>query len=311
MSKKYLYFVLILIISVLGYLLISLSDIKTVKATKLLQQTYCNEMQISGVVEAVNSTEISFSYPLIIKRCYVNENSFVNKGQLLFEIDTKKMENYVKSNNFTQYSEVFSAVNKTDLMGLNANIYATESGFVRNIAAKDGEFVLSDQKLCVIESDNSLMLKITVDQQDYAKINVGDVVEFYPATAPDAKCYGTVSKKTAALRKDTSLTGSKTVIDIFADINSVHKNIVHGVQFNGTIKDAETKNILTLPYQVICQDNQGEYVNILKNGKGEKVYIETGTELNDAVEIITPFDADTLFLHNSYNGGRVVVQYEY
>ena len=311
MSRKFVCVAFAVVAVLLIYPFLSSYQIKTINGTHLREQQYRQSIDVSGVVESQKNVNITFSYPVCIKESCVSENNYVNKGQLLFVLDTERMENYVKQSDFTQYSEVFSAIDKRYLTDINANIYATESGFVRYIGGKEGDIVLSDENLCVIESDSSLMLKISVDQQDYARISVGDIVEFYPATAPEKLCYGTISKKTAVIRKETGLTGKKTVVDIYADIDSDSKSIVQGVQFSGTVSKPEIKTIFTLPYSYVGQDEKGEYVTVFSKGKGEKTYIKTGTETAQGVEIVTAFEKDTVFLHNSYNDGRAIVNIEY
>lgn len=311
MTRKFACIAFVVVTVLLIYPFVSSYRIKTVNGTYLKQQQYKQSIDVAGVVESQKNVNISLSYPVIIKESCVSENNYVNKGQLLFILDTQKMEKYVKQSDFTQYSEVFSSIDKRYLTNASANIYATESGFVRQITGKEGDIVLSGENLCVIESDGSLMLRISVDQQDYAKISVGDIVQFYPATAPEKLCYGTISKKTAVIRKETGLTGSKTVVDIYADIDSDSKSIVQGVQFSGTVSKPEIKTIYTLPYSYIGQDEKGEYVMVFNKGKGEKTYVQTGIETAQGVEIVTAFEKDTVFLHNSYDEGRAIVNLEY
>lgn len=58
------------------------------------------------------------------------------------------------------------------------------------------------------------------------------------------------------------------------------------------------KNVKVLPYDLIKQDNGGEYVYLLKDSKAKKVYIQTGIEFENFVEIVTPFKDTDVFLSN-------------
>lgn len=300
---------LIILLILCAFPFVYYSNIKTQEATKLKMINYQQKLEVSGVIEAAEQIEMTLSYPVYIEKSFVNENSYVNKGQLLFTLDEEKMKNAVKNYNFTDIGVVnYNKINidKENFTNMSGEIYATESGYVREIAALDGNMVLSDEKLCVIENSDKPILRITVPQEEYSNIQVGDKIQFKLAVAPARNYSGTISDKTAVVRKETSLTGNKTVIDIFADIDCTDEYIYQGLQFTGTItKDIETP-IYTLPYEFVNQDNKGVYVNIYKNGTVVKKYIETGIETENEVEILTMLDKDTVFLKNIIKGKIVL-----
>lgn len=47
-----------------------------------------------------------------------------------------------------------------------------------------------------------------------------------------------------------------------------------------------------LPYEAINQDDNGEFVYILRNGRVYKRYVETGRELSGGVELKTSIASD-------------------
>ena len=121
---------------------------------------------------------------------------------------------------------------------------------------------------------------------------------------------GTITDKTAIIRKEVALTGNKTVIDVYASIDNIDEYLVSGLDVSGKIVKNENILIPTLPYEYINQDDYGEYVNIIENGEISKVYIETGAEDQEYTEIKTYFDKDTVFLKNTYTGkGKIRINY--
>ena len=281
---------------------ICFSKVENADATILKNVNYQKKLEVSGTIVSQSSVPITLSYPVYIEECHISENSYVNKGQLLFTLDIEKMQSTVKSNYFTQYNNSNFDINNTDLMGISAEIYASDSGIVNDISGYSNSIVPAKTPLCIIRKNDNLMLKITLNQEDYPDISVGDIILFTPAAAPARRYSGTVLDKTAVVRKETSLTGIKTVIDVYADIDNVDEYITQGLDFTGTITKPAKKAIYTLPYEFINQDENGEYVNIYSDGEIIKEYIETGVETENYAEIKTSFSDDTVFVKDNYKG---------
>ena len=276
-----------------------LRDIPSVQTVHLKKIEYCRELEFTGNIEAESYTPMKLSYPVFIKESYVLENSYVNKGQLMFVLDVEKMTETLKNSDLSAYSAVDGFMDKSYLMNLSENIYATDSGIVKELTAYDGSIVMAEENLCIIENTDELLLKITLAQENYTDVSMGDKVEFSSVIAPSRKYKGTVLGKTAVVRKETSLTGSKTVVDVFASVENPDEYIISGLEVTGKAKK-EKMEIYTLPYEYIGQDENGEYAVIYSEGKKEKVYIETGVETEKEVEIVTAFPQDTMFIKNEH-----------
>lgn len=310
MRKIWAYICLMIMTFIFTVPFFTLKDIEIVEATYLTETEYCPAVEVNGTIESGKAIPVSLSYPVFIKEQFVFENDFVNKGQLLFTLDTEKMKSAVKSSDLSVYAEAYSSLDKSVFMSISDKIYASESGYITQIAAYEGSVVLSDENLCVINTEDDLMLKITINQEDYSKISVGDKLEFSPLIMPLSVYNGQISNKTANLRKQTSLTGSKTVVDLYATIDNVDEKLVDGLQFSGKVYKNNKDIIMMLPYEYLNQDDEGEYLNIYSANGVQKVYVETGTENKDYIEILTPFENSTLFLKNDYSGKkRIIIRY--
>ena len=209
------------------------------------------------------------------------------------------MSEMIKNTDMSVYSTAGNNMDKSFVLNLDKNVYATESGVVKELIAYDGSIVMADENFCIIEQSDNLVLKITLEQEKYTEVSVGDTVEFTPSIAPARKYTGTVLGKTAVVRKENSLTGSKTVVDVFASVDDADEYIISGADVTGRIIKEKTE-IFTLPYEYINQDEKGEYVTVYSEKNKRKVYIETGKELTETVEILTYFPENTMFL----NGGE-------
>ena len=312
MRRIWAYNCLLIMTFILAVPFFTLKDIEIVEATYLTETEYYPAVEVNGTIESGKAIPVSLSYPVFIKEQFVFENDFVNKGQLLFTLDTEKMKSVVKANDLPVYNEAYSSLDKSVFMSISDKIYASESGYITQIAANEGSVVLSDENLCVINTEDDLMLKITINQEDYSKISVGDRLEFSPLIMPLSVYGGQICNKPAIIRKQSGLTGSKTVVDIYATIDNVDEKLVDGLQFSGKVYKNNQNTIMILPYEYINQDDDGEYLNIYSANGVQKVYVETGIENKDYIEILTPFEKDTVFLKNDYNGkNRIMIKYDF
>ena len=303
---------LVLMIIVISIPFLYFGNTNELEVTRIKETAVINCIEVSGIIEANKSIPVSLSYPVYIDKCYVKEDSYVNKGQLLFTVNTEKMENFVKESNFTGYTEASLTMDKSAFMNITPNIYATESGTVKDLSVYDGALLLSDENMCVIAPEENYILKITLNQEDYSKIKVGDQITFCSVISPNKYYTASVIRKKASVRKESSVLGKKTVIDVYAEIDSADEYIVDGLEVIGTVTKQPVR-IKFLPFEYINQDDSGEYVLIYNTEQSavEKKYIETGAETENGAEILTPFDKDTIFIKNNNNcKGNVILKYE-
>ena len=310
MRKIYIKLVLLLMTALLLLPFLYLNNIETAEVTHIKNTAYQPSFEVKGVIESSEIYPIKLSYPVYIKKSYVSEDSYVNKGQLIFELDTDKMEEAVKNYSFAVDDADNFSVEKDMILNISKEIYAADSGCIRNLAAFDGSLVLSDEELCVIESNNTNMLKVFLNQEDYSRVAIGDTIQFSTDIMPEKLYTATINSKTAHIRKENSLTGKKTIVEIYADIDNADDFILSGLEITGTlVKPARQMSVL--PYEYVNQDENGEFLTVFSNGNYIKEYVKTGTETPDSVEILDKYDADTLFIKKlNENKGISLLVYE-
>ena len=310
MRNRCIKVLLLLSIGIMATPFLRFNNINIAEVTHIRKTAYQPYLEVKGVIESAKSNAVKLSYPIYVKKSYVCEDSYVNKGQLLFELDSEKMEDAVKNIGFTEYEKYNIPFNEDMISDISREIYATDSGYIRDLSAVDGALVLSGENMCVIESDSSNILKLSLSQEDYSRVSIGDTVQFSPDIAPKRKYTATVNSKTAHIRKETSLTGKKTVVEIYADIYDADDFILSGLEITGTLVKPQ-KEISVLPYEYVNQDDKGEFVTVFTDGEFIKNYVNTGTETNSTVEILDSFAPDTLFVKNNHNSkGISLLKYE-
>ena len=121
------------------------------------------------------------------------------------------------------------------------------------------------------------------------------------------KYYGKIKEDNAVVKKQSSIIGNKVVVDVFADISNIDSVVSDGLQINGVIYTDNARLIKTLDFTYINQDDKGQYVYILNNGKAVKKYIETGIETNTQTQILTYFNPETIFIKGDIDEGDRIV----
>ena len=295
----------------------NISDIKFAEASTGGMREYSEYINVSGEFENLKTIEIAFSFPVYIDKIYISENRYVSKGRLLFSIDKKKMLS-VAGNIYnsgisemlgTEYSvpEDNTYINNM-LEKIPDKVYAPENGYIKNINISQGQLCAPNTCLVSIEGEQDIMARFTVLQPDFGKISVGDKVQIYPVAFSTKNYSGIISEKNAVVKKQSSVTGNKVVIDVFACIENPDTLVSDGLQINGKIESGHPQTVYSVEHSYVHQDDEGEYVFILDKGTARKIYIETGVETEDFIQIITPFEEKTVFLKGEIeNGDRVVI----
>ena len=94
---------------------------------------------------------------------------------------------------------------------------------------------------------------------------------------------------------------------MYADITNIDSVVSDGLQINGIIYTDTSSQIKTLDFTYINQDEDGQYVYILDNGKALKEYVETGIETNTETQILTYFNPGTIFIKGDIEEGDRII----
>src|SRR5690606_10841089 len=66
------------------------------------------------------------------------------------------------------------------------------------------------------------------------------------------------------------------------------------------IKDYENKGAVTVPTNLILQDNDGEYVFTVENGSAKKAYIERGLTYQGKTEVLEGLKGDEILVDKGF-----------
>lgn len=135
---------------------------------------------------------------------------------------------------------------------------------------------------------NEVYVQAYVPEQDISKVALGQSAEITGDAFPDTVYSGTVDRIADSAAAVQFGNVRKTAVEVRISIENPGETLKQGYTASVKIITSEPSVMSIVPYEAVNQDDYGEFVYILKNGSAEKLYIETGAELSDGIELKTP-----------------------
>ena len=135
--------------------------------------------------------------------------------------------------------------------------------------------------------EDTFSVQIYVPEQDISKVTVGQSAEITGDAFPGVTYLGEVSKISDIATKVQSGTVQKTAVEVTVNIKDPGESLKQGYTAQVKLITSEPDVMTIVPYEAVDQDDAGEFVYILTDGKAYKRYIETGEELSAGVELKT------------------------
>lgn len=120
-----------------------------------------------------------------------------------------------------------------------------------------------------------------VDEGDIGEVAVGQ-----PVAVTGAAFAQTLDGTVDSISDTAASENGKTLVGVTIKLGEGGDYLKNGYSAQGSIFVDEAKLLNTLPYDVIRQDDAGEYVYVYDNNKAVMKRIETGVELSDETEIV-------------------------
>ncbi len=174
-------------------------------------------------------------------------------------------------------------MDESDPGGGMLSVTAPIAGVVSDRFVAVGENVSPDKPLMTILNLTSVVVQLTVYQEDLAHVRVGQRVQVTSNTAPGRVFHGIVSVVSAALDPNTRT----------ASVNCLIQNpqgaLRPGVYVSGTIYGAARQDAVAVPFDAV-QEMDGQHVVFTPTGKtGEfaATPVKTGETVNGLTQIIS------------------------
>ena len=259
-------------------------------------RSYTQTLNCSGTVTASEIAVVSTAVPICVEKLYVQNGSYVVRGQKLLALAAAGSSDDFSQLDPADLEKAVAAAASLDkgaasaLSQIPEAIYASNDGYIESFNLEEGAFVAANTGICTVTSGSTHRLKLTVPEDRLGDIPGGSAVRFRPVAYDDREYYAVVEDTPANIRRQLTTTGYRSVADIYATVEAADEYLENGLTVTSTVLIADRQQLMTIPYKAIDQDEKGEYVYRIENGRAVKNYIVTGLELEDAVEVQSGLD---------------------
>jgi len=313
-SKIFLTIIAIIAIVIFG---IFLKNKKTTKAVSYDKATVAKRdvlktIDVDGKIKADIYADISSEIPALVKKVYVKENDFVEKGDRLFDLDKKSISAQINAGKIEvekaelaeklarRHWDNLKPENRKSIVKTTAEareklneIYA-QAGKTTVRSPIDGTVVVENIQPGEVATGlamkiidlNSLKLEALVPEVDISKVNNGDSVEVVFDAYPDKKIAGEIIE----IDSSATLNQGNTYYKIKIKLSGIENlKILNGMNSTVYIITDSKKQALAVPRDFAKKDDQGYFVQVVSQSKGGdklvKKYFSPGLIGDNNIEV--------------------------
>ena len=199
----------------------------------------------------------------------------------LSEVVRKKSERILEQNQYDLENTVLD-VEYQNLIIENANIWTPIEGVVVRVDVPfSGLNITPAQAEFEIINPKTLYFSATADQTEVVSLKQGQKGKIIFDSFPNEEFDGEIYWIAFTPKKGES----GTVYQIKIKFDPKGYDFKLGMSGDVEFLIKEKKNVITVPQGYLKKDKKGDYVNLIKNGKVNKIYIKKGEEIDGKVII--------------------------
>lgn len=256
------------------------------------------DIYIDGVVEQQSKKDIVTALPIVPEEIMVSVGDRVKKNDVIATVDAAATQaaifSLVDASKLIpqEYIETIGglAMAVTDeavSSKIPSSLKSPADGVITAMTLVKGAISTPTQAVCTISMLDELRINMNVGESDAAMVSEGDRVSFTAFATKDKEYFGTVTRIFPAAQKVLVGTAQKTVVGMYIQPDERYEQLKPGYTVSGAILPKTQNECLTLPYEVIAQDDSNnEFVYCYENSRAVKKYIKTGEEFAAGVEIL-------------------------
>lgn len=315
-KKLIIFFVVLIGVIIFFSSRVNKANIKTAEVKK---GNIKEELVLSGNISATNYAKLSFETSGKIVYVGVKEGDRVYKGKLISKLDTTVLNSYYQialsnlrigdatvenihdqlkghsaDENFSQkdlrttaeankdkaYEAVIAAKRNLD----GASLYAPFNGIVTYL---NHPFTGVYTSLAVVEAEiidpRTMYFEVLADQTEVTKLTEGQDVAIVLDSFEDKTFEGKLENISFIPKIGESGSVYKVKVS-FVDVDLENSKFKISMTGDAKFITQEKEDVLYVPINFLKQDKLGEYLKT--NSKNEKIYVESGLESEDSVEVI-------------------------
>ncbi len=189
------------------------SEANSVQTATVTKRDITSELSSSGTISPKDTYDITSLVEGEVTAADFEEGDIVEKGQVLYRIDTSSMESEITSvnNSLTRSQESYqNALDdyNTALSDYSGNTYkATESGYIKSLSIKQGDKIGNGTEIASVYDDKTMKIKVPFLSGEATQISAGNGA-ILTLTDTGEQVNGVV---TSVSNMDVTLTGGRLV----------------------------------------------------------------------------------------------------
>lgn len=190
----------------------------------------------------------------------------------------------------------------------NESIYSPIPGIVKQINLKESDKIASPlADAFKIQNEDFYKIKTTVNENDIAKLTIGQTVSLTVPAISEEVVEGTI----AEIAEEGTIRGGAVEFDVVIEANILPEGSKYGMSANISIITASKQNVLAVPENYLIDKDGKTYVKLVQYSDLEKtaytisdVEVTTGLETEDYTEITSGIKEFDLLLEPSFTVER-------
>ena len=324
MKKRYIFFTLIIcgIIALIAYRISANSNANTPKNAKrtvnimkvegqvLKAQTFADNINLSGTLEANEEIELRSEISGIIESINFEEGAKVSKGQVLFRVNDIELRAQLSKVKTAQQlssenqrraklllekqaisQEEYEMANadfessraESDLVAAQLSkttVRAPFSGTIGLRSISKGTYVTPATPIANLVNTSQLKLTFAIPEKYASQMKVGHTLTFTTSNATEehsAKIYAIEPQVDIATR----------TLKMRAVTNNQDGQLYPGTFANVTLALEVVNNALLVPTEALIPIQNGKKIFVSKDGKAKEVIVETGARKDSVVRVLS------------------------
>ena len=272
-----------------------------------------------GCLEEGNMVDISFKYGGTLQQLNVKEGSVVRKGQALARVSSPQMESTRRSAQATleqaqdaynrlkkvhdngslpeikwhemvaNFEKAQAALDLANAMLQDNTVKAPFDGTVTNLSAVLGESITPLKPIMRIISTEGLVVKISVPENEIAKVQIGDEAQILIPALNDRRCKGHILEKNMTASLLTHSYPVKVLID------ETDEAFTPGM-IAKVVLSSDVDNGIVVPANAVLINNAGKFVWVAKDGRATRQNIT-----------ISGYSGNGVVVSEGLHGGDLVI----
>jgi len=231
--------------------------------------------------QGVSGQNVSLKTGGTLKKLWVSDGDYVNKGDLLAELESSSLQNDIKTQELQLEQSRLSLQEQLESID-DTVVYAPISGVISQVDVTTGERVSENATVAVVSDLQALEVVIPVDELDINSIQLGMEAMVSVNSVPDTEYKAVVSD----IAHEGAVSNGVASYDVTLTMKNIER-LKPGMSATGEIIINQKDQVLWLPVEAVQQQKGNQkFVMVRKDGKNEPVNVKVGLVTDNMAEII-------------------------